>query len=336
MTALAGEGVPLGSGVAVAGGVDRDVAGYGVTLRATVWSGAPVAEGAGDAGEGGPARPTVVLLHGLASQRRFWNLVAPGVVAAGFRVVALDQRGHGDSARPDGPYDVATCAADVLAVLTDLGVTAQTGAVVVGHSWGAAVALAVAATEADRVRAVVAIDGGITSPAGLGDRADVRRRLEPPRLAVRPEEFAAMVARGPLAGGWTDAHAEAVLPAFAVDPDGLARARLRFDLHMAVLDGLLDFDVEAVLAGVTCPAWVVVCEPTPTRADGSGGATDAAYHDDAWARARAEGLERAGRLLAQPRLLRWAGAVHDVPLQWPPLVTGLVLAAADDRSGGTA
>ena len=323
MTALVGEGIPLGSGLPVAGGVDRDVAGDGVTLRATVWS-------------GDPAGPTVVLLHGLASQRRFWNLVVPGVVAAGLPVVALDQRGHGDSQRPAGPYDVATCAADVLAVLTDLGVAAQTGAVVVGHSWGASVALAVAAADPERVRAVVAVDGGTTSPADLGDRGEIRKMLEPPRLAVRPEEFAAMVSRGSLAGSWTDAHAEAVLPAFAVDPDGLARARLRFDLHMAVLDGLLDFDPGTVLGDVTCPAWVVSCEPAPTRDDGSGGPTDPVYHDDAWDRARAEGLARAGRLLAQPRLLRWAGAVHDVPLQWPPLVTGLVLAAADDRSGGTA
>ena len=322
MTAAPSRGVPLGSGAAVAGGTDRDVAGDGVTLRATVW-----------AGDGRP-RPTVVLLHGLASQRRFWNLVAPGLVAVGVPVVALDQRGHGDSQRPEGPYEIATCAADVVAVLDDLGVGASAGALVVGHSWGASVALAVAGAAPRRVRAVVALDGGITTPAGLGPREEVVRRLEPPRLAVPPAEFSAMVARGALAAVWTAAHSEAVLPAFAVGDDGLARARLTFDLHMRVLDGLLDFDVESALLAVRCPCWVVACEPAP------GGVTDTAYHDDAWAGARDVGLERAGRLLARPRVLRWAGAVHDVPLQWPALVTGLVLAAYDevgpDRSGGSA
>jgi pimeloyl-ACP methyl ester carboxylesterase len=311
--------------VPVAGGTDRDVAGCGVALRATVWD--------GDA-RLSAVQPTVVLLHGLASQRRFWNLVVPHLVTAGVPVVAIDQRGHGDSERPDGPYDVGTCARDVLAVLDDLGVEDGTGAVVVGHSWGASVALEVAAAAPERVRAAVAVDGGVTTPAGLGTREEVRRRLEPPRFALPPEEFAAMVASGPLAEMWTPAHEAAVVPAFAVDEDGLARARLSLDIHMKVLDGLLDVDVAAVLSAVRCPCWAVVCEPV------DGGAQDAAYHDDAWARARAEGLDRAGRLLASPRVLRWAGAVHDVPLQWPALVAGLVLAAYDevgpDPSGGSA
>ncbi len=316
MTAAAAEGVPLGAGRAVAGGTDRDVTGQGVRLRATTWS-----------GEG----PPVVLLHGLASQRRFWNLVVPELVASGRPVLALDQRGHGDSGRPDGPYDIATCAADVLAVLDDLEVPV---AVVAGHSWGASVALAVAAAAPGRVLSTVAIDGGITTPAGIGPRDEVRRRLEPPRLAVAPADFATMIGSGPLAGRWTTAHADAVLPAFAVGEDGLARARLTFDLHMKVLDGLLDADVEAVLGAVTCPCWTVSCEPV------EGGLADASYHDEAWARARAQGLERAARLLARPRLLRWGGAVHDVPLQWPSLVAGLLLAACDEvsprPSGGSA
>jgi len=90
----------------------------------------------------------------------------------------------------------------------------------------------------------------------------------------------------------------------------------------------------AVLGAVTCPCWTVSCEPV------EGGLADASYHDEAWARARAQGLERAARLLARPRLLRWGGAVHDVPLQWPSLVAGLVLAAYDEvsprPSGGSA
>jgi hypothetical protein len=61
---------------------------------------------------------------------------------------------------------------------------------------------------------------------------------------------------------------------------------------------------------------------------------DPAYHDEAWQRAREAGLDHAVRLLAAPRLLRWAGAVHDVPLQWPALVAGLIRAAVDEVQGG--
>ena len=47
---------------------------------------------------------------------------------------------------------------------------------------------------------------------------------------------------------------------------------------------------------------------------------------------RVDALERTAALLASPRAQRWDGAVHDVPLQWPALVAGLVRAAADEVS----
>ncbi|MGN6243516.1 MAG: alpha/beta fold hydrolase [Motilibacteraceae bacterium] len=293
------------------GAEDLDVPGRGVRLRATRW-------------DGENPRATVLLLHGLASQRRFWNLVAPRVAAGGYDVVALDQRGHGDADRPpSGPYDVATCADDAVAALDALGVRR---AVVVGHSWGAWVALTLAARHPERVQAVLAVDGGTATPGGGGPREEVRKRLEPPRFALPPEELTAMLARGALAPWWSPQLEAALLPGFGVGADGLARARLRFDLHLQVLDGLLDAGMDDVLPAVVAPAWVVSCEPLPVPH----GATDPSFPDESWRRAREEGLERAARLLPRPRILRWAGALHDVPLQWPALVAGAVLAAADE------
>ena len=89
---------PLVERPPVAGGLDLDVPGRDVRLRATRWP--------------GTGSVPVLLLHGLASSRRFWDLVVPHL--AGLPVVALDQRGHGDSDRPSGPYDAATVAADDL------------------------------------------------------------------------------------------------------------------------------------------------------------------------------------------------------------------------------
>ncbi len=288
---------PLADRPPVAGGLDLDVPGRGVRLRATRWT-----------GEGVP----VLLLHGLASSRRFWDLVVPGL--AGLRVVAIDQRGHGDSERPDGPYDGATVAADALTALDALGLSRV---VVVGHSWGAGTALRLAATAPERVLAVVAVDGGLGGVRDTGTtREQARARMTPPRLALPPDELRAVVARGPLAPWWSADVEAALLPLFAVGADGVARARLPFEAHMAIVDDLLDTDLEALLPEIRCPAWLVSCEP----ATGS----------DAWAERKAAALQRAGASLARPRLLRWAGAVHDVPLQWPALVSGLVRAACDE------
>ena len=62
--------------------LDRSVPGDGVRLHARDWG-----------GDG----PPVILLHGLASNCRIWDGVAPLLAAAGFRTVAVDQRGHGES-----------------------------------------------------------------------------------------------------------------------------------------------------------------------------------------------------------------------------------------------
>jgi pimeloyl-ACP methyl ester carboxylesterase len=294
----------LGAAPAPAGGIDCTLPGDGVRLGATRWPGA-----------GTP----VVLLHGLASQRRFWNLVVPSLV--GLPLLALDQRAHGDSdpalvgVAPEGGYDVAAVAADLGPAMDALG---WSRAVVVGHSWGAAVAATFAAENPHRALAVVAIDGGVSRMSTADRKQELRQRLEPPRLALPPEELVELVRSHTPAGRWSPELAAAVLPIFAVGDDGLARARLPFDTHMRVLDGLLDYDALAVLGRVTCPVWLVSCGPVGA--------------DDEWSQAKARGMDEAGRLLAQPRLMRWEGAVHDVPLQWPALVAGLIRAAVDDAA----
>ena len=289
----------LGVGPPPAGGIDVDLPGQAVRLAATRWP-----------GQGTP----VVLLHGLASQRRFWNLVVPHL--AGLPLVALDARGHGDSARPEGGYDLATVAGDVAVAMDALGLSR---AVLVGHSWGGAVAATFAAEHAERSLAVVCIDGGFNSPPPDIDREAARKRLEPPRFAMPPDEIEAMI-RQYAPARWTPEMAGAVLPIFEVGEDGLARSRLAFETHMKIVDTLLSYDADAVLGRVRCPTWLVSCE--------SAGA------DAAWVQAKADALARHLARFDRVRALRWGGAVHDVPLQWPALVAGLVRAAIDDAATG--
>ena len=278
------------------GGLDVDLPGRDVRLRATRWP-----------GSGTP----VLLLHGLASTRRFWDLVVPGL--AGLPVLALDQRGHGDSERPDGPYDGETVVADALTALDAVGVSRV---VVVGHSWGAWTALRLAATAPSRALAVVAVDGGtLPAPAAGVTREQVRARMTPPRTALPLDELLPMLRSGPLAPWWSPAVESAVLPIFGRGEDGLVRARLPFDAHMAIVDDLIAADLEPALAAVRCPCWLVSCSPDADRAAAQ---------------------ERTAALLTQPRVQRWDGALHDVPLQWPALVARLIRAAVDEVSARSA
>ena len=96
----------------------------------------------------GPATaPPVVLLHGFGSSLETWRNVIPRLLPA-HRVVAIDLKGFGLSARPPGDYSPEAEARLVAGVLDQLGLPK---AAVVAHSWGSSVALALAIAAPERV-----------------------------------------------------------------------------------------------------------------------------------------------------------------------------------------
>lgn len=103
---------------------------------------------------GDPGAPPVVLLHGIGSRAESWLPVADALGQC-FRAIALDLRGHGDSAKPKAGYLLPDYAADLDAALVALGLERP---LVVGHSLGALVALTWAASNPERAGRVVAED----------------------------------------------------------------------------------------------------------------------------------------------------------------------------------
>ncbi|MEV4339059.1 alpha/beta hydrolase [Streptomyces sp. NPDC049590] len=100
--------------------------------------------------------PLVVLLHGFPEFWYAWRHQLRPLAEAGFRVVAPDQRGYGDSARPAAPeaYSILHLVGDVVGLIHALG---EERAVVVGHDWGALVAWQSALLRPDVVRAVAGL-----------------------------------------------------------------------------------------------------------------------------------------------------------------------------------
>src|SRR5881396_2805112 len=96
---------------------------------------------------GAPTAPAVVLLHGITGHARAWDDEAR-TLAAGYRVLVLDQRGHGDSdPAPDGDYTVTTMAGDLAAFADALRLRHFS---VVGLSLGGRVAIAFAGSQPER------------------------------------------------------------------------------------------------------------------------------------------------------------------------------------------
>ncbi len=134
-----------------------------------------------DEGSGEP----IVLVHGFASNKEV-NWVAPGWVAtltrAGRRAIALDNRGHGASAKLYDPaaYHSAIMAEDVRALIDHLGLTR---AAVMGYSMGARIAALLALAHPQRVCSVVlgGVGARLVDSAGLPD--SIAAALEAPSLA---------------------------------------------------------------------------------------------------------------------------------------------------------
>jgi pimeloyl-ACP methyl ester carboxylesterase len=114
---------------------------------------------------GASTAPALVLLHGVTGHARTWDEEA-AALASRYRVLALDQRGHGDSdPSPSGDYTVATMSADVTAFADALGLARFS---LVGLSMGGRVAIAFAGQAPRRVDRLVIVDiGPEISEAGL-------------------------------------------------------------------------------------------------------------------------------------------------------------------------
>ncbi len=98
--------------------------------------------------------PLVVLLHGYPEFWYAWRHQLVGLAARGYRAVAVDLRGYGDSDKPPRGYDLWTLAGDVAGLVPALG---EGRAAVVGHGWGGVVGWTVAALHPRRVNALVAV-----------------------------------------------------------------------------------------------------------------------------------------------------------------------------------
>jgi pimeloyl-ACP methyl ester carboxylesterase len=143
-----------------------------------------------DEGDGEP----IVLVHGFASNKEV-NWVAPGWVTtltrAGRRVIALDNRGHGASAKLYDPadYHSAVMAEDVRALIGHLGLP---HADVMGYSMGARITAFLALAHPDSVRSVVLGGLGIKLVEGVGLPDTIAQALEAPSLAVVSDPTAHM------------------------------------------------------------------------------------------------------------------------------------------------
>jgi epoxide hydrolase A/B len=122
------------------------------------------------------AGPPVVLCHGFPELAFSWRHQIPVLAREGYRVIAPDMRGFGESSRPQEveAYDVGSLCGDMTGLLDALG---EESAIFVGHDWGASLVWSLALLEPARVRAVAGLSVPFVPRAPAAPIPIMRRHL---------------------------------------------------------------------------------------------------------------------------------------------------------------
>jgi len=197
----------------------------------------------------GKRGPLMLCIHGMTSSRLGWRRLAQTYTSR-FRVVAYDQRGHGESADVVGPMTIARCVRDLENVARALDEPVD---VLIGHSWGGAVAVRGGARVAQRT---VAID-------------PVAHRVSDTWFAEYLDELAETFA---LHGEARDARVR--LDHAALHPDDLdGKVHAMHAMRAQALIGLrdqnsaADWDLDGALAAFERPLLLALADPSESIID---------------------------------------------------------------------
>lgn len=254
--------------------------------------------------------PPIMALHGLASSGHWYDLVAPMLMEQG-RVIAPDQRGHGQTTQIDSGYDWQTLASDIVGLMDHLGLEK---AAVLGHSWGGNVAGNVAARFPERVEKLVMIDGGFLGgrQRSGGTWESFRERARPRDVSGTREQFLDRL-RVQMAEIWSEELERIVQTMVYEDEEGQIRDILRPENHAQVLYAMWHEPPTSTLPRVTCPTLIIPAGPRPERAGTE------------FAVMREEMVEAAANSLSDCRVHWIPNTMHDIGYHKPDELAGVIV-----------
>lgn len=275
---------------------DRWLERDGVSLHCLEWS-----------PEATSALPPVLLLHGLSSNAQYWGRIARLLKQR--RVIALDQRGHGLTGRP--PHSPAHPAGYAMeALLEDIDhaikILELGRPVLVGHSWGATIALEFAARNPVAASALVFVDGPVQSAANLFSWEEGQAFMQPP--LPRYSSFAQAVAdcRDDFEGTWGDDLEPFVFARLMPEGESLILT-LTASIRLELLRGLYESPVDMLWSQLEIPALALLARGGPSRVT-------------AW---RESGVKQLAKN-APHVTVKWFDTPHDIPLYAPEAVAAEV------------
>jgi pimeloyl-ACP methyl ester carboxylesterase len=268
--------------------------------------------------------PTFLLLHGLGSALRIFDSVAPWLVnGRGGQAIAVDQRGHGRSDKPDQGYSTAQIVADDYALAAALNLNKP---VVIGHSWGATIALAYGIAHPDAVSAVVLVDGVLGNMKEMPGMSweQVERDVWTRQIAGLPKEkhlekYLTGTNGQYFAPIWSPDLEDIILNIVQLREDGTVEPRLGRANEIQIMRSLWETPHISLAAQVTCPVLMIAAEPRIAAGDKT---------TQSWIEFRRDGARKMLSAMTQSpkaELVVMHDSVHDVPLQRPEALSKIIL-----------
>jgi pimeloyl-ACP methyl ester carboxylesterase len=259
----------------------------------------------------GDGRP-FLLVHGLASNALTWELVARRLHGQGNHVVAVDQRGHGRSDKPETGYAFDHVTADLSALIEHLGLQRP---IVAGQSWGGNVVLDFAWRYPQQLSGLVLVDGGLIDLSGRPGATweQIAVNLKPPNLlgTPRPEMVERFHAFHP---HWSDAQIELQMGNYETLEDGTIRPWLSLEHHMQILRSLWEQKPSTLFERVTTPILIAIADSGPQERRVM----------------RAEEAHRLQETKSHVRARAFEGAAHDIHVDQPDELTDWILDALNE------
>ena len=253
----------------------------------------------------------LVMLHGLGATADTWRLVAPYFCHVQ-RVVAFDQRGHGLSDQPDDGYDLVTIAEDVVHGMAALGLGKV---VLVGHGWGARVALVLAFRHPALVSHLVLVDCPHVEPKHWPGMTRERflRQTAPAAMFVSRSAFLDMM-RLEMADYWSPEVEAILLTTVRELPDGKMEELLKPEHQRLIRQSLWEDRALSYYGKVACPVLLV---PAAAQPKPGGHLPEKLENADEFAAAKGYMAAQVARTIRSCTVLWMSDTAHDIQLHRP-------------------
>jgi pimeloyl-ACP methyl ester carboxylesterase len=256
----------------------------------------------------------IVLLHGLSATADTWNQVAEHLYQ-NYQVIAFDLRGHGQSDQPANGYDLVTIAEDVIQGMAALGLGQVA---LVGHGWGARVALTLAARHPALISHLILVDCPHVEPKhwpGMTRERFIRERSAK-EIYDSLQDFTETM-RQEMDSFWSPEIAEIVSTYVHVLPDGRVEEHLKPEHQRRIRESVWEDRALAYYGKLTCPVLLV-----PAAAEPQPGEEPPERLEDAEEFAAAKGYMAAQvqRAIQHCSVFWMPDTVHDIQLQRPKVL----------------